>query len=57
MTEPVKAHLNNNVNIECYKDGDTKFRFDFLKEAYSVADSIDDIIDFITLWSYLKRKH
>lgn len=56
MTVPVKACLNKKVNIEWYEEGNTKFSFDFLKESYPVADSFDDIIDFITLWSYLKRE-
>lgn len=56
MATPVKAQLNRKINVECYQNGPTRFVFDFLKEAYPVADSFDDIIDFITLWSYLKRE-
>ena len=56
LNVPVKAHINKIVDVEFYEDTNVKFRFDFLKEAYPVADSFDDIIDFITLWSYLKRE-
>ena len=56
ISDPVKAHLNTRVNVEVYEVEDTKFSFDFMKESYPVADSFDDIIDFITLWSYLKRE-
>ena len=56
ITDPVKAHLNTRVNVEVCEVEGTKFSFDFMKESYPVADSFDDIIDFITLWSYLKRE-
>jgi len=53
---PVKAHLTAKVKIESYSYNSKTYTFDFLKESHPVADSFDDIIDFITLWSYLKRE-
>lgn len=56
ITSPVKANLTRTVNIEFCSHREQKFSFDFLKNSYPVADSFEDIIDFITLWSYLKRE-
>ena len=56
ITSPVKANLTKTVNVEFCSYNGQQFSFDFLKNSYPVADSFEDIIDFITLWSYLKRE-
>lgn len=56
ISAPVKAELKETVEKEKVECCNTKFYFDFLENSYMVADNFDDIVDFITLWSYLKRE-
>ena len=56
ISSPVKAHLQESIDIEKCSYLGKNYSFDFLKKSYPVADSFEDVIDFITLWSYLKRE-
>ena len=56
ISVPVKATLSQKAIVESFEYNGVKFIFDFLKKGYPVADSFEDIVDFITLWSYLKRE-
>lgn len=53
---PVKAQLIKHVDREIVDYKGKRYSFDFLLNSHLVADSFDEIIDFITLWSYLKRE-
>lgn len=56
VSTPVKAKLNEHIKKEKVEYGSTVYVFDFLQNSYIVADNFDDIVDFITLWAYLKRE-
>lgn len=56
ISSPVKAKLNEHIKKEKVEYDNTVYDFDFLKNSYIVADNFDDIVDFITLWAYLKRE-
>ena len=56
LSSPVKAYLQESIDIEKCSYLGKNYSFDFLKKSYPVADSFEDIIDFITLWAYLKRE-
>ena len=56
ISTPVKADIDYQINKESVTYKDTPYVFDFLKNNFLVADSFDDILDFITLWSYLKME-
>lgn len=56
LSEPLKASLKHTVDSEKVLYNDTAYYFNFLKNKFFVADSFNDIIDFMALWSYLKRE-
>ncbi len=56
ISAPVKARLNERIEKEKIEYCNSAYSFDFLQNHYLVADDFDDIIDFITLWAYLKRE-
>lgn len=56
ISTPVSAQLNEYVEKEIVKYNNVNYTFDFLNKSYMVADNFDDIVDFITLWAYLKRE-
>lgn len=52
---PVKAKLNESVHKQSIQFHGQKYTFDF-KEEVLVADSFEDIKEFIALWCYLKNE-
>lgn len=55
LEEPVKAKLNESVHKQVVQFHGQKYIFDF-KEEVLVADSFEDIKEFIALWCYLKNE-
>lgn len=55
LEEPVKAKLNESVHKQAVQFHEQKYIFDF-KEDVLVADSFEDIKEFIALWCYLKNE-
>lgn len=53
---PVKSDIKYMVSTEAVTYNQVPYTFDFMKNSFLVADSFDDILEFITLWSYLKRE-
>ena len=56
IVTPVHAVLSEVVGNEIYKFNGEKYVFDFLKQSYPVANRYEDIVNFIILWSELKRE-
>lgn len=56
ISTPVKADIEYKINKESVTYNEKSYIFDFMKNSFLVADSFDDILDFITLWSHLKRE-
>lgn len=54
--KPLSAELDMRIQPEWVSFGQEKFAFNFLKNAYFVADSFLAIQDFVALWSYLRRE-
>ena len=55
LEEPVKAKLNESVHKQVVQFHGQKYIFDFIEEVL-VADSFEDIKEFIALWCYLKNE-
>ena len=53
---PIGAELDMKIHPESVSFGAKSFAFNFLDNAYFVADSFFAIKDFVALWSYLRRE-
>lgn len=54
--KPIAAVLDMKIQPEIVSFDGKKFTFNFLDNAYFVADSFFAIKDFVALWSYLRRE-
>lgn len=51
-----EAKLIEKIPKTCFSFRETDYTFDFLEEGAFIANDFQDIIDFITLWSFLKNE-
>lgn len=54
--EETSAVLDDNIPHKKFKYDNNNFSFDFKKNGVYIANSFEDIKDFIALWYYLKRE-
>lgn len=55
LSAPVKARLEMRVKPERVEYQGKNYSFNFLEKNYLIADTFDDIKDFIALWSYKEQ--
>lgn len=55
LTEPVRAELNETIQKQSVLFQEKKYTFNFAEEVL-VADSFENIKEFLTLWCYLKSE-
>lgn len=51
-----KAVLDENITALEYNYADQRFKFDFKDEGVFIANNFEEILDFVSLWSYLKHE-
>jgi hypothetical protein len=51
-----EAELIHDINPVAIEYGGETFRFDFMEEGVYVADDFDDVIEFMSLWTYLLQE-
>lgn len=56
LEKPVKAELAMRIPSQIVNYAGKRYSFNFLENSYFVANRFKDIVDFITLWSYLKQE-
>ena len=56
LEKSVKAEIEMRIPSQIVNYAGKRYSFNFLENRYFVANRFEDIVDFITLWSYLKQE-
>lgn len=56
LEKPVEAEIEMRFSSQIINYAGKRYSFNFLENSYFVANRFEDIVDFITLWSYLKQE-
>ena len=56
LEKPVEAEIEMRIPSQIVNYAGQRYSFNFLENSYFVANRFEDIVDFITLWSYLKQE-
>lgn len=56
LEKPVEAEIEMRIPLQIVNYAGQRYSFNFLENRYFVANRFEDIVDFITLWFYLKQE-